>query len=38
MDSIDANSILEELDVERKRIIRIHELVGTVFRLVMSDP
>ena len=38
MDPIDANSILEELDIERKRIIRIQELVGTVFRLAMPDP
>ena len=38
MDPIDANSILEELDIERKRIIRIQELVGTVFRLGMPDP
>ena len=38
MDPIDSNSILEELDIERKRIIRIQELVGTVFRLAMPDP
>ena len=37
MDPIDANSILEELDIERKGIIRIQELVGTVFRLAMPD-
>ena len=29
------NSILEELDIKRKRIIRIQELVGTVFRLCL---
>ena len=37
MDPFDANSILEELDIERKRIIRIQELVGTVFRLAMPE-
>ena len=37
MDSFDANSILEYLDIERKRIIRIQEMVGTVFRLAMPD-
>ena len=37
MDSIDANSMLEELDIERKRIIRNQELLGTVFRLAVPD-
>ena len=37
MDPIDTNRILEELDIERKRIIRIQELPGTVFRLAMLD-
>ena len=37
MDSIDVNSVLKELDIERKRIIRIQELVETIFRLAMSD-
>ena len=38
MDSIDANSLLEELDIERKEIVRIQELAGAVFRLAMPDP
>ena len=37
MDSIDANSILEELDIERKGIVRIQELAGALFRLAMPD-
>ena len=36
VDSFDAYSILEELDI-KKRIIRIQELVGRVFRLAMPD-
>ena len=38
MDPIDANSILEELDIERKGIVRIQELAGAVFRLAMPGP